>query len=85
MYSAKKQVVIGIINFLGKFCPASLEELLDSLDISKNQKEIIKIKYIDRVKGWKNIQLKLEEKNIHIEERTIFRYYNKVIEILINL
>lgn len=85
MYSAKKQVVIGIINFLGKFCPESLEELLGCLDISETQKEIIRIKYIYRVKGWKNIQIALADKHINIEERTLYRYYNKVIDMLINL
>ena len=85
IYNSKRQTVIGIINFLGKFCPNSLNELLNNLDISERHREIIRIKYIDRVKGWKNIQVELSKKNINIEERTIFRYYNKVIETLINL
>lgn len=85
IYNSKRQTVIGIINFLGKFCPNSLNELLNNLDISERHREIIRIKYIDRVKGWKNIQIALADKHINIEERTLYRYYNKVIDILINL
>lgn len=54
------------------------------MDITPRQRIIMKIRFIERVKDWKSIQVRLKDFKYNLEERTIFRDYKKVIDILIN-